>query len=103
MYDHRNTPSVPEPGRKSIDRGQAYAPKRRFLGPIFPLGLFADRSISPEAKLLFARLLNYCGDKSECNPAVPTMARAVAMSEDKITRLLKELQQARLILRAWAG
>lgn len=83
--------------------GEPFAPKRRFVGPVFPLALFSEPSLSVEAKLLYARLLNYCGDKDHCNPGLPTLARAVALSEDRAGRALKELQQTRLIERRRNG
>ena len=74
--------------------GEPFAPKQRFEGPVFPLALFSDPSISPEAKIVYARLLNYAYDKDFCNPALPRLAGAVALSEDRTGKALKELQQA---------
>lgn len=70
---------------------------------MFPLALFSEPTISPEAKLVYARILNYCHSKDTCNPSLPRLAGAVAMSEDRTGKALRELQQARLISRRRNG
>jgi DNA-binding MarR family transcriptional regulator len=90
------------------DRNQTLrAPRRRtirpynlFVGPLIPVTLLQDLSLSPLAKLLFACLSMHLGKSGDrCNPRSKVLAAELGVSEDKIERALKELAGAGLVRR----
>jgi Helix-turn-helix domain len=68
-----------------------------FYGSVIPDSVMSLRTIKEGPKLLLARLYKFAGDKDHCNPALPTLARALGTSEDKIGRWLKDLEKHRFI------
>lgn len=97
-----NREALPHAARQ-LSVGEPFSPFRQFDGPVFPVSLFADPSLSPEAKIVLLRLFNYCGRKDHCNPGLPRLAADCALSEDRIGRALKELTAGRRIERKRNG
>jgi hypothetical protein len=64
-----------------------------FYGSMVPDSVMSLTTLGEGPKLLLARLYKFAGDEDRANPALPTLARALGTSEDKVGRWLKELQQ----------
>jgi hypothetical protein len=57
-----------------------------------PLAVLRDRTVSPAAKLTYARLLLYAGRDGRCNPAQGTLAAEVCLGPRQIRTVLSELK-----------
>lgn len=70
-----------------------------------PLAVLTYPALSEGAKLLYGRLALFRGSKQDgfCNPALPTMAAAMAVSVDTVGRWLGELIAEKFIERRRRG
>ena len=79
--------------------GQPFNPFRLFTGIFIPDGMVRSTSISPGAKLTYARLTRYAGQDGKCYPAVETLATEIALSARQAQRYLAELEREHLVRR----
>ncbi len=79
--------------------GQPFNPFRLFTGIFIPDGMVRSTSISPGAKLTYARLTRYAGQDGKCYPAVETLAAEIALSARQAQRYLAELEREHLVRR----
>lgn len=68
-------------------------PFMRYQGGWVPNWLLRREEVSPSAKLLYARLMQYAGEDGSCFPKVETLAVEIAVSERQVARLLDELEK----------
>lgn len=78
------------------------APKRinphgLFVGAFVPNWLFRFRSLSPSAKLAYAKLCQYAGKAGVAYPKLKTLAEALDIGARQLRRCLTELEKHRLI------
>lgn len=64
--------------------GQPFNPFGLFTGIFIPDGMVRSTSISPGAKLTYARLTRYAGQDGKCYPAVETLAAEIAISARRL-------------------
>jgi hypothetical protein len=74
-----------------------YNPHRLFTGSFVPNWLMLRTEVSPGAKLCFARLCQFAGEKGHCWPAQETLARSLGVGARQVRRYLKELEGVGLI------
>jgi len=79
--------------------GQPFNPFRLFTGIFIPDVMVRSTSISPGAKLTYARLTRYAGQDGKCYPAVETLATEIALSARQAQRYLAELEREHLVRR----
>jgi len=79
--------------------GQPFNPFGMFNGCFIPEALMSFQSISPGAKLAYARLTRYAGRDGACFPSVTTLASEIGVGERQAQRYLAELEEASLIRR----
>lgn len=77
--------------------GQLYNPWKMFVGSFVPNALMRCPDISSTAKLVFARLCQYAGQRGEAFPTQETLAAEVGVSEDRVYRILKDLEEFGLV------
>lgn len=74
-----------------------FNPYRLFAGSFIPNCLMEYSEISSTAKLVWARLSQYAGEKGYCWPKQETLAKEVGLSTDRVKRVLAELKDAGFI------
>lgn len=74
-------------------RGQPYNPYRIFYGAYVPEALVAYQGVSAGAKLCFARLCRYAGDRGHCWPSQELLALELGVCPRQVRRYLKELER----------
>lgn len=74
-----------------------FVPKGNIQGPILPEYVL-KMSITAGAKLLYAILCNYAGDRDHCWPSHATLAERMSCSVSSIKNYINELVNENLIL-----
>lgn len=77
--------------------GERFNPFRMFMGAFVPEALCRYRGVSPGAKLVYARLYRFAGERGECFPAVSTIADEIGVGETQARTYLDELATCALI------
>lgn len=72
------------------------APKGKIFGPILPMFILS-KNISHGAKILYAILCNYAGEKDHCWPSQATLSKKIGCSISSIKNYLCELKNEHLI------
>jgi hypothetical protein len=72
-------------------------PLRAWQGNILPYWLMSRQEVSPSAKILYARLCGYCGEREFCWPTKETLAKELGLTSRQIRRLINELEKIGLI------
>lgn len=72
-------------------------PYRLFIGSFLPNWLLRKAGISHGAKLCYARLAQYAGEKGVAHPGQETLAEELSVSSRQIRNYLRELVNAQLI------
>lgn len=72
------------------------SPKGKIFGPILPMFILT-KNISHGAKILYAILCNYAGEKDHCWPSQATLAKKLGCSLSSIKNYLCELKNENLI------
>lgn len=80
-----------------METGKQFNPYRLFIGSFIPNCLMSFAGISQGAKLVWARLAQYAGEKGEAFPAIETLAREVGSEKRQCIRYLKELEKNNFI------
>lgn len=80
-----------------MDGPRYFNPWKQFVGSWVPAWLEERREISAGAKLLYARLARYAGQRGVAYPHQATVARAMGISVRTLRRHVAELRDARLI------
>ena len=80
-----------------MQTGQTFNPYRLFVGAFIPNVLMEYAGISQGAKLIWARLAQYAGEKGEAYPAIDTLAKDVGMEERQCRRYLNQLENKKFI------
>ena len=80
-----------------------FNPYRLFVGAFIPNVLMEYTGISQGAKLIWARLAQYAGEKGEAYPAIDTLAKDIGTEERQCRRYLKELENKKFIKVLRAG
>lgn len=78
-------------------------PYRMFTGAMVPEWLMERTEISPGAKLAYARLARYCGQRGVAYPRLEKLGKDLGVSKDQARRYVHELQGAGLIEISAAG
>lgn len=76
---------------------KTYNPYKMFVGAFIPNWLLERPEISSGAKLCFARLAQYAGEKGEAFPSQETLGKELGVSERNARRYLKELEDNQII------
>ena len=69
-----------------------FVPYRMFVGSFLPNCLLRYPNLSSSAKLLWARLSQYSGEKGYCWPKQEVLAEEIGLSSERVRKLLKELE-----------
>ena len=77
--------------------GQQFNPYRLFTGAFIPNALMQYTGLTQGAKLVWARLAQYTGEKGEAYPKIITLAKDVGVEERQCQRYLKELENKKFI------
>ena len=77
--------------------GQQFNPYRLFVGAFIPNALMQYTGLTQGAKLVWARLAQYTGEKGEAYPKIITLAKDVGVEERQCQRYLKELENKKFI------
>ncbi|WP_300802491.1 helix-turn-helix domain-containing protein [uncultured Desulfovibrio sp.] len=75
---------------------KSFAPKGKIFGPILPTFVLKLR-ISQGAKIMYALLCNYAGEKDRCWPSQGTLAEGMGCSVSTVKNYIRELQEAGLL------
>lgn len=68
-----------------------FNPKKLFYGAFIPNAILKYPNLSPSAKLLYARLVQFSGENDFCFPSYSTLSEELSLSKRQIIRLVKEL------------
>jgi len=82
-----------------MEIGKPFNPYRLFVGSFIPNCLMRTTSISPGAKLCWARLAQYAGKNGIAWPSQDTLAKELGVSTRQCRRYLAELEQEKFIKR----
>lgn len=74
-----------------------FNPWKQFVGSWLPRWLEERRELSPGAKMTYARLASYAGQRGVAYPKQPEMARALGIARRTVQKYLEELRAAGLI------
>ena len=77
--------------------GEQFNPYRLFVGAFIPNALMQYTGLTQGAKLVWARLAQYTGEKGEAYPKIITLAKDVGVEERQCQRYLKELENKKFI------
>lgn len=80
--------------------GDEITPEPNRKGPAFmivPLDILHNDSLTPNAKLLYCRLLLFAGKDGRCNPSQETLMREMRVGNSQIRTLLNELRKYSLV------
>ncbi len=77
--------------------GERFNPFRMFTGAFVPESLCRYRGVSSGAKLVYARLYRFAGERGECFPSVPKVAEEIGVGETQARVYLDELIESKLI------
>ena len=78
---------------------QRFNPYKLFVGSFIPNCILRISDLSPTAKLCFARLSQYAGEKGECFPSITTLGKDIGTPKRTVFRALTELETYKLIKR----
>ncbi len=76
---------------------EAFIPQIQARGSIIPNFIFANREISPGAKMLFTLLGSYARAKSYCYPSIKTLSSNLGVAVNTIKAWLNQLAQVGFI------
>lgn len=79
--------------------GKTFNPFQIFVGSFIPNCLLRSPILTPVEKLLWARLAQFAGQDGECYPKQETIATELAISVDRVGRLLANLEEKSFILK----
>jgi hypothetical protein len=77
--------------------GTPFNPFGLFVGSFIPNNLLRYPKLSPNAKLLWARLAQYAGRGGKCYPKQHTLSVELGISTDRVKQLVKELADKKFI------
>lgn len=80
-----------------VDESKYFSPHRMFDGVFIPDAILSYPKISAQAKLVFGRMLKYCGRKTHCWPSQEVMAMEFGLSDRSIRTCINELRDDGLI------
>ena len=75
---------------------ETIAPRGRFTGPILPRFIL-EMEITVDAKMLYALLCDFAGDKDHCWPSQTRLAGMLSCSVSSVKKYLRELEARDLI------
>ena len=81
----------------NIKIGEQFNPYRLFVGAFIPNALMEYTGISQGAKLIYARLSQYAGEKGEAYPSLETLANDIGVKKLQAIQYLKELEKKQFI------
>lgn len=81
------------------EANQPFNPYKLFVGSFIPNALLRFPGLSSTAKLIWARLAQYAGEKGIAFPKITSLADEIGLSESQTQRLLKELEHKHFIRR----
>ena len=81
----------------NIKIGEQFNPYRLFVGAFIPNALMQYTGISQGAKLIWARLAQYAGEKGEAYPSLETLANDIGVKKLQAIQYLKELEKKQFI------
>lgn len=88
----------PSDEKTRSERQRFINPWRRYVGSFVPNWLLCRHEVSAQAKLLYARLAQYAGQKGVAYPRQDTLARELgSLSERTVRRYVAELREHGLI------
>ena len=77
--------------------GQQFNPYRLFVGAFIPNALMQYTGLTQGAKLTWARLAQYAGEKGEAYPSLETLANDIGVKKLQAIQYLKELEKKQFI------
>lgn len=77
--------------------GDRFNPNRLFSGVFIPEPILQLRSLAPGAKIVYARLMRYAGERCEVYPAISTLSAEVGMGETQAREYIGQLVEVGLI------
>ncbi len=77
--------------------GQVFNPYRMFVGAFIPNDILRNPKLTFGAKVIYARLCQYSGEKGECFPAIETLSAEVGIQKRQCLRYIEELEKMKLI------
>ena len=81
---------------------KTFNPYGIFYGALIPDVLLRYKKITPSAKLLYAKLVQYAGKDGNCFPSIDTLAEDLGLSVRQIITLLKILEKDGFIVKVKA-
>ena len=81
----------------NIKIGEQFNPYRLFVGAFIPNALMKYTDLSQGAKLTWARLAQYAGEKGEAYPSLETLANDIGVKKLQAIQYLKELEKKQFI------
>ena len=78
-------------------KGEIFNPYKIFVGSFIPNALMRYKGLSSTAKLVWARLAQYAGEKGECYPSVEKLAEEVGIHKRQCVSVLAELEKNKFI------
>jgi hypothetical protein len=76
-----------------LKSGEAFNPRRTFVGVFIPESLAAASTISSTAKLAYGHLVRRAGENGRCWPSVADVRKHIGLTSDRAAqRVLRELQ-----------
>lgn len=84
-----NKSKVPNQGKQV----QFFNPRKLFYGAFIPNAILKYPKLTPSAKLLYARLIQFAGTNNYCFPSYSTLSQELSLSKRQIIRLIKELER----------
>ena len=80
-----------------MQTGQTFNPYRLFVGAFIPNALMQYTGLTQGAKLTWARLAQYAGEKGEAYPSLETLANDIGVKKLQVIQYLKELEKKQFI------
>jgi hypothetical protein len=84
---------------KFLKVGEEFIPFKLFVGAFIPNAILRCKELSSMAKLVWARLCEFAGEKGECYPSQETLANELGTNKRSIIRSLQELEDHGFIKR----
>jgi DNA-binding transcriptional regulator YhcF (GntR family) len=74
-----------------------FNPYKRYNGIYIPEGICKHKPLTPNSKLIYGRLMRYCGENGSCHPMQQTLADELGISLSSVQAALKLLVNTKLI------
>lgn len=77
--------------------GERFRPYRLFVGSFLPNWLLKSKDVSVGAKVCYARLCQFAGERNDCRPSQETLATELGVTVRQVRRYLAELEESKLV------